>query len=358
MTNIRSIESVGAHQTYDLEVNHPDHQFYLANGILTSNSHSVAYALDSYYAAWLHTHYEKEWLATILQSASSNPKELSKVVSEIKSLGYRFTKHDVNFSGMEWQYSEEAQAFVPPLGSVKGIGGAAVEEILKNRPYKNLHDMLYDGDGSWRHSKVNKTVLTALCKTEALESLEDFQSGGVSNHKQLLMALTGDDNYDTLRKGIYGLTPAQIKKKQKDGDNLSPFIDDVLASLESEADWARDEKIAMCYDLTSSVDMDLLFPPDIMRKIADKEIPKIHDVPPGEEGIGWFCVSEFETKNTKNGKTFTRIKAIDNESRSVWLRVWGSFNEPIRPYTIWVGQASHDAKWGFSTSVFKLRQII
>ena len=26
-----------------------------------NKSHAVAYAIDSYYAAWLHTHYEKEW---------------------------------------------------------------------------------------------------------------------------------------------------------------------------------------------------------------------------------------------------------------------------------------------------------
>ena len=37
--NIKSIKQIGKAQTYDIEVAHPDHQFYLANGILTSNSY-------------------------------------------------------------------------------------------------------------------------------------------------------------------------------------------------------------------------------------------------------------------------------------------------------------------------------
>jgi hypothetical protein len=48
MAKIVSCVPAGKHQTYDLEVNHPNHQFYLANGALTSNSHAMAYAITSY----------------------------------------------------------------------------------------------------------------------------------------------------------------------------------------------------------------------------------------------------------------------------------------------------------------------
>jgi DNA polymerase-3 subunit alpha len=322
-----------------------------------NKSHSVSYAIDSYYAAWLHTHYEKDWLATILQSASSNPKELSKVISEIKALGYKFSKHDINYSGKEWQFSEEAQAFVPPLGSVKGIGDAAVEEIMANRPYRNLHDMLYDTTGNWKHSKVNKTVLSALCRIEGLESLEEFQYGKIANHKQLLLALTDGDNYETLRKGIYGLTASQLKKKEKVGDPVMPFIDYILEELADTQDWPRDEKINTCFDLTSTIDADLLFPPDVMQKVAEKEVPALHDIPPGSEGIGWFCMASAEMKKTKNGKVFYRCKAMDNDFRIAWIRVWGTTQEEIKPYTLWIGKAQHDPQWGFSTSIFKMRQM-
>jgi len=322
-----------------------------------NKSHSLAYAIDSYYAAWLHTHYEKEWLATALQSASNNPKELAKTIGEIKALGYKFSKHDINYSGKEWQFSEEAGAFVPPLGSVKGIGGAAVEEIMANRPYSDLKSMLYTESGEWRHSKVNKTVLSALCKIEGLESLEDFQYGRVANHKQLLLALTDGDNYETLRKGIYGLTASQIKKMQKAGEEPIPFIEFILEELSETPDWTRDEKINLCFDLTSTIDADLLFPPEVMAKVAEKEVPALHDIPAGSEGIGWFCMASAEMKKTKNGKVFYRCKAMDNDFRIAWVRVWGTPQEEIKPYTLWIGKAQHDAQWGFSTSIFKMRQM-
>ena len=240
---------------------------------------------------------------------------------------------------------------------MKGIGGAAVEEIMSNRPYRNLHDMLYDTEGSWRHSKVNKTVLSALCRIEGLESLEEFQYGKIANHKQLLLALTDGDNYETLRKGIYGLTASQLKKKEKAGDPVMPFIDYILEELSDTQDWPRDEKINTCFDLTSTIDADLLFPPEVMQKVSEKEVPALHDIPPGTEGIGWFCMTSAEMKKTKNGKVFYRCKAMDNDFRIAWIRVWGTPQEEIKPYTLWIGKAQHDPQWGFSTSIFKMRQM-
>jgi DNA polymerase-3 subunit alpha len=323
-----------------------------------NKSHSLAYAIDSYYAAWLHTHYEKEWLATALQSENTNPKGLAKTISEIKALGYSFSKIDVNYSGKEWQYSEEAAAFVPPLSSVKGIGSTAVEEIMQLRPYKNLQEMLYNNEGDWRHSKMNKTALSALCKIDALSSLEDFSVGKINNHKQLLLALTDDKNYEMLRRGLYGLTASQLKKKAKAGEKIEAFLDVTLASLAEIEDWSREEKILMCQELTQSVDSDLLFPPAVMSKIAEKQVPKLHDIEPGTEGIGWFCAAEVQVKKTKNGKIFYRIKAIDDEHRSAWLRAWGTPKEEIKPYTLWLAQASNDSNWGFSTSVYKMRALV
>ena len=177
-----------------------------------NKSHAVAYAIDSYYAAWLHTYYQEEWLATILQSENNSPKGLTKTISEVKSYGYDFVAADVNYSGEEWLYSKDAQGFVPPLCSVKGVGGTAMTEIMMTRPYDCLDTLFYDTDGNWKHSKVNKTALSSLCKIEAFGSLEEFKSGKINNHRQLLAMMTDENNYNVLRKGRYGLTKTQIKR--------------------------------------------------------------------------------------------------------------------------------------------------
>ena len=94
-----------------------------------------------------------------------------------------------------------------------------------------------------------------------------------------------------------------------------------------------------------------------MQRIYEKNLQSIHDVLPGERGIGWLCASEVIQKKTKNGKVFHRIKAINSDYKTVWLRVWGNPNNPILPYTIWIADVHHDESWGFSTSCYKMKKV-
>jgi len=63
------------------------------------------------------------------------------------------------------------------------------------------------------------------------------------------------------------------------------------------------------------------------------------------------------TKKTKNGKSFYRLKTINDEYQTTWLRVWGQAPDGISPYTIWLADTHHDANWGFSTSIYKMKRI-
>jgi len=322
-----------------------------------NKSHAVSYAIDSYYAAWLHTHYETDWLATILQSENNNPKGLSKAISEIKALGYKFATADVNYSGDEWVYSSEIGAFVPPLSSVKGVGGAAMEEIMLLRPYKSVDDMLFDSEGRWKHSKMNKTCITSLCKVEAFQSLQDLKDGTIENHHQLLAIITDAKNYDTLKKGRYGLTKTQVKKMEKNGEIPQPLLPQLISDYQMLQDWTRIEKVKNYVDLTQSVNNSLVFPDEMMERVHEKDIPSVFSVPAGEKGIGWFCAMEIIHKKTKNGKDFMRMKILDMDNNAAWLRVWGKFPHPPEPYTLWVANVHNDSNWGMSTSAYKMKQV-
>ena len=136
------------------------------------------------------------------------------------------------------------------------------------------------------------------------------------------------------------------------------FLDSELIRLKEVPDWTRAEKIQMSYELTSSADVELLFPSDLMKKLREKKVEKLTDVEPGTEGIGWCCIQEIQRKKTKTGKPFIRAKVIDDESRSAWLRIWGKETETIELYTIWLIQAQNDADWGLSTSTFKMKKVV
>jgi DNA polymerase III subunit alpha len=322
-----------------------------------NKSHAVAYAIDSYYAAWLHTHYETDWLATILQSENNNPKGLSKAIAEIKALGYKFASADVNYSGDEWVYSDEIKSFVPPLSSVKGVGSVAMQEMMMLRPYTSVRNMLFDEEGRWKHSKMNKTCITSLCKVEAFSSLTDMQDGSIENHHQLLAVITDGKNYDMLKKGQYGLTKTQLRKMEKNGESPEPLLDHLIEEYKMLQDWTRIEKVSNYVALTQSVNNSLVFPEEMMARVHEKNIDSIFSVPGGEKGVGWFCVMDIIHKKTKNNKDFMRMKILDMDNNTAWLRVWGKFSEAPEPYTLWVANVHNDKNWGMSTSAWKMKQV-
>ena len=319
-----------------------------------NKSHAVAYAVDSYYSAWLHTYYEKEWLATCLQTWNGSPK-FAKIIAEIKSLGYKILQPDINASSDVWVYSEERQGFVPPLTAIKGVGGSAVTEIMENRPYNTLDDILFTEDGKWKPSKLNKTAFDSLCKVEAFGSITEISQGEVQNHRQLHDIIVG--NYDQLKKGRYGMTKTAVKKLLKTQGTVPEFIPEKIREVLDNSDWLRSTKIAFGVELMSSADEDLVFPPPMMRKIESVGVPSVTTLSGKDKGVVWFCIQEIQEKTTKNNKTFYRMRVCNNNSESCWLRVWTKFKEVPELYTLWIAEVASSEAWGLSTSSYKMKQL-
>ena len=319
-----------------------------------NKSHAVSYAIDSYYSAWLHTYHEKEWLATCLQTQNGTNK-FGKVISEIKSLGYTILPPDINASSDVWVYSEERGGFVPPLTAIKGVGDAAVAEIIERRPFTSLDSMMFTADGKWKPSKMNKTCFNSLCLVEAFGSLDDIKSGKIKNHKQLHSIII--DNYDLLKKGRYGMTKTAYKKAIKEYGSVKEFIDIKISELDSDIDWTRTEKIGFTVDLMSSADETLVFPEDIMKRIRGANVRSATSLSGKEKDIVWFCIQSIEERTTKNNKIFYRMKVIDNNSESCWIRVWGRFESVPELYTMWIAEVASTESWGCSTSSYKMKQL-
>ena len=324
-----------------------------------NKSHAISYAIDSYYGAWLHTHYQEEWLATILDSENNNPNGLTKTIAEIKSYGYKIVDADINYSGTQWEYSTEVNAFVPPLSSIKGVGDAAMNEVMDLRPFRNIKELLYDSEGNWRWTKFNKSAIKSLCTVEALGSLEEFTNGTLNNHNQLLHVLTDEKNYDTLRKHISGLTKTQRKKLEKQGEFPTDHIDGLFGKYTDVPDWTRMEKIENYATMTSTIKNNLVFPDEVMDQIRLHNVPCAFDIPEGTRKQGWFSVIDKTKKKSKNNRVFWSLKIIDNQNNTRWLRVWGDFHEGKEPdkYTFCLADIHNDSQWGMSTNAAKFKII-
>jgi DNA polymerase-3 subunit alpha len=320
-----------------------------------NKSHAVAYAIDSYYSAWLHTHYEKEWLATCLQTWNGSPK-FGKIIAEIKKLGYNILTPDINASSDVWVFNEERDGFVPPLTAIKGVGDAAVQEIISRRPFKNIDEILFTEDGKWCPSKMNKTCFDSLCKVEAFSSLDELANEEIKNHHQLHEIIVG--NYDLLKKGRYGMTKTAFKKQMKESGSVKEFIPQKIIDNIDVEDWPRSIKIENSINLMSGADKDLVFPPALIERIESTEIRPITSLKGKEKDIAWFCIQEIEQRITKNGKIFYRMRVCDDNFETQWLRVWSKFDTLPELYTIWLAEVASTENWGCSTSSYKMRRIV
>ncbi len=170
MTNIISIKSVGKHQTYDLEVNHPDHQYYLSNGMLTSNSHATLYSMISYQTAWLKAHYPIEFLvANLISEVSSNAKaakeNILKIKTEIRNHKVKIVPPDVNTSQLSWKIVDD-HTLMTGLDSLKYMGKDAIPELIAKRPFTSFQDLIYRTDAS----KVRSPSIQAMAASGSLDS--------------------------------------------------------------------------------------------------------------------------------------------------------------------------------------------
>lgn len=348
MPKIKSFRSVGTQQAYDLEVKHTDHQFYLANGLLTSNSHALSYAIDSYQCAWLLTYFEPEWLCAYMETQAGQPEKRSKAISELKSFGYEIVKVDINHATDRWTIIDKdrdgnpVKQFMPSFLTVKGIGNAAVEEIELYRPYGSVDDLLWNPDGTWRHSKFNKRALENLIKIGAFESMDLVGTGKQFNSYRAMHACIVENNH-------------KLKHKKNGKSELLARLD----SNRNTEEWSKEERISFSKDLVGSFDINLIVPLRVRDKLDELKLPSIDDYDPERKSaIYWFIVEETVLKLTKNNREYLLLTATGLSGKKHKIYCWGYDSEKhdVRSNQVYIGELGK-TNFGYNTQVFKIKSV-
>ena len=132
---LESIESIGAHETYDIEMPAPHHNFVLANGIVTHNSHTAAYATISYWCAWAKAYTPLEFAAASLRRAKGDEHAFS-ILRELAGEGIGYIAFDAEKSQADWAAIDGK--IVGGFTSLKGIGPAKAKTLIEKREKGNL----------------------------------------------------------------------------------------------------------------------------------------------------------------------------------------------------------------------------
>lgn len=343
MSNIVSVKKVEAAQTYDLEVNHPDHQFYLANGILTSNSHAISYAMDSYYCAYLLTYYEAEWLCAYMESMIGSTDSRAEAITQIKSFGYEIGNVDINESDFDWAISKTRKTLIPSFTTLKSVGNSAVEEIKRNGPYTNVKDLFYDEKGIWKTSKFNQRAISTLIKMRGFDS----------------MGIVGKDKFFSSYKHMYHVIIENLALVHKSSKKIPDIgwrnLNEIATSTYGMEEWTRKEFAMFQKEIVGTINPTDLISDDIKKKFEENDIKSVDSWEFLD--VYWFMIKEAFEKKTKNGKPYLLLEVLGETGkiRRMYLWDWDQ-RKKFEPYTICVSEVD-SSDFGLSAKMRRLKTI-
>ncbi|EQB35372.1 DNA polymerase III subunit alpha [Sulfurimonas hongkongensis] len=131
-----------------------------------NKSHSAAYAMVTFQTAWLKTYYPNEFMAALLTSDKDNTDKVVRYIDEVKRMKIELSPPDICDSLLEFSAisKDDREVILFGLGAIKGVGGAAIESMLKEREENGDYTSLEDFVNRIEPSKVNKRVIESIIK--------------------------------------------------------------------------------------------------------------------------------------------------------------------------------------------------
>ena len=135
-----------------------------------NKSHATCYSWVAYQTAYLKANFPSEYMAAVLSRSLSNIVDITKFMDECKAMGISVLGPDVNESLLKFSVDKQKNIRFG-MGAVKGVGEAAVlniiEERKKNGPYKNIFDFVERVN----LSNCNKKNIESLALAGAFDNL-------------------------------------------------------------------------------------------------------------------------------------------------------------------------------------------
>ncbi|MDE2745203.1 MAG: DNA polymerase III subunit alpha [Chloroflexota bacterium] len=144
-------------------------------GYAFNKAHAVSYAAIAYQTAWFKANYPAPYMAAVLRAAAGNSDRVREAAAECGRLAIPLLLPDVNRSEATFTLENMADgrsAIRFGLGTIKGVGRAAVEPLIaerqENGPIRGASDLAERLDSK----TMNRRALEALAKAGAFDSIE------------------------------------------------------------------------------------------------------------------------------------------------------------------------------------------
>lgn len=125
-------------------------------------AHAVAYAMITYWMAWLKVHYPVPTLTALLSTVDK--ERVPEFVKEARRLGVAILPPDINVSGRGFR--PDGNAIRYGLDAIKGVGDKAVESVLEGQPYQSYAHYL-----ETKGKAANSGITFLLVRVGAFDSI-------------------------------------------------------------------------------------------------------------------------------------------------------------------------------------------
>lgn len=162
---IVSIEYLREDNVYDIEMESPAHNFISESGLVVSNcSHSLAYAYDSIYGAYLKSHYPLEYYTVALNSYQGDFDRTNKLTQELEYFKIKISSPKFRYSFGEYSCDKNTNTIYKGISSIKGLSKTIGDKLysLKDKNYPTFLDLLID----CKEQKIGISDLTVLAKLD------------------------------------------------------------------------------------------------------------------------------------------------------------------------------------------------
>ena len=201
-----------------------------------NKSHAAAYAVVAYQTAYLKTYYAPEFMAATLNSFLGNLDKVPEYIDECKRLEIEILKPDINKSYTKFTVNKDKIRF--GLGSVKNVGKAVVDTIVKEREEKGLFKSFTDFCERMSGESVNKKCIESLIKAGAFDEFEQTRSTLLASFESIVDAIS-----DTSKRTMQGQVTMfdlgktedeKIENMKYSFTTLKEFDEKELLSMEKE----------------------------------------------------------------------------------------------------------------------------
>jgi len=145
-----------------------------------NKSHSTCYAYLAFHTGYLKAHYPAEFMASVLTHNMKDIKKVSFFMDECKWMGIDIKGPSVNESEQKFSVNKEG-AIRFGLAAIKGVGGTAAEEIIRERKENGGYESIFEICKRANQRVVNKKSLENLAIAGAFDEFEINRSAYVTD---------------------------------------------------------------------------------------------------------------------------------------------------------------------------------